>query len=441
LLPPDVNEGHAAFSVSEKNIRFGLSSIKNVGAIAVDAIVSEREKNGKYKSLTDFIRRLADKDVNKRCLESLIRAGAFDSLGGKRSQYIAIFQNIQNGFAQQKKNILEGQLSLFDLDATEKNETSDADELPQMGEFPKRLRLFDEKTLLGIYVSGHPLAEFEETIRPHVNVSSVDFAPAEDENEPALGDGDNVKYGGIITGKSVKYTKAENKAFCFLTVEDMFGAVEVIVFSKIYEKFGARLQEDQVLVIQGRVNVREEEATKLVAQDFLFYEEMPHISVSSGKNSSHNEKITRNEKNSPHENFSHNEKNSSHENFSHNEKISSRENFSNEKNSSHEKFSNEKNSSNENFSNEKNSSHENFSNEKKLKTTFWIKIPKDKTVSPKNVTDILAAHPGDTEVMIYNEAENKKIRADGMFFVTPNDALKLALENLLGDETVKITQK
>jgi DNA polymerase-3 subunit alpha len=360
LLPPDVNEGFAAFSVSENSIRFGLSSIKNVGHAAVEAIVSEREKNGKYKSLTDFIRRLADNDVNKRCLESLIRAGAFDSLGGKRSQYIAVFQNIQNGFSQQKKNTLSGQLSLFDLDDAPQIEASDSDELPTMGEFPKRLRLFDEKTLLGIYVSGHPLAEYEETIRPHVTVSSIDFASEEAENEPALNDGDNVKYGGIITGKSVKYTKAENKAFCFLTVEDMFGAVEIIVFSKIYEKFGARLQEDQVLVIQGRVSVREEEATKLVAQDFLFYEEMPQV-----------------------------------------------------------------------FS----------SHEKKIKSTFWIKIAKDKIISPKSVTDILAAFPGDTEVMIYNEAENKKIRADGMYFVTPSDSLTQAMESLLGKGMVKVTQK
>jgi DNA polymerase-3 subunit alpha len=295
--------------------------------------------------------------VNKRCLESLIRAGAFDSLGGKRSQYIAVHQNIQNGFAQQKKNTVAGQLSIFDLDdSAEQN--SDTDELPVMGEFPKRLLLHDEKTLLGIYVSGHPLAEYEETIRPHVTVTSIDFAESEDGNEKAFSDGDTVKYGGMITGKSVKYTKAENKPFCFLTVEDMCGAVEVIVFSKIYEKFGARLQDDQVLVIQGRVSVREEEAMKLVAQEFLFYEEITVSRAVSPK-----------------------------------------------------------------------------------KETFWLKVPKDKNISLQSITSTLAAHPGNTEVMIFNEAQNKKYLANSMYFVTPCEALTQAMEELLGKGMVKITHK
>jgi DNA polymerase-3 subunit alpha len=371
LLPPDVNEGFSAFSVSEKCIRFGLSTIKNVGHTAVGAIVTEREKNGKYKGITDFIRRLADYDVNKRCLESLIRAGAFDSLGGKRSQYIAVHQNIQNGFAQQKKNTVEGQLSIFDLDDSPV-EISDKDELPNMGEFPKRLLLHDEKTLLGIYVSGHPLAEYEETIRPHVTVTSTDFAESEEESEKILADGDNVKYGGIITGKSVKYTKADNKPFCFLTVEDMYGAVEVIVFSKIYEKFGSRLQEDQVLVIQGRVNVREEEATKLVAQDFLFYEEMPPVPAGRTSDSEGQPQQT----------------------------------------TQHHK-----------------------------KETFWLKVPKDCDVSLQSITSALAAHPGNTEVMIFNEAQNKKYLANSMYFVTPSETLTQAMEKLLGKGMVKITRK
>jgi DNA polymerase-3 subunit alpha len=361
LLPPDVNEGFAAFSVSGDCIRFGLSSIKNVGRATVDALVEEREKNGKFKGITDFIKRLSDSDVNKRCLESLIRAGAFDSLGGKRSQYIAVYHAIQSGYAQQKKNTLQGQLSLFDTDDAPQEVFADNDELPEMGEFPKRLRLSDEKTLLGVYVSGHPLAEYEETIRPHATVTSLDFGDATDDEFAAAAtvkDGNTVKYGGIITEKSVKYTKAENKPFCFLTVEDMYGTVEVIVFSKIYEKFGARLQEEAVLVIQGRVSAREEEATKLVAQDFLFYEEMPPVVGAPTK-----------------------------------------------------------------------------------KTTFWLKVPKDRDVSLKKITDTLAAFPGETQVMIYNEAQNKKYLANSAFFVTPCDALIVAVEELLGAGTAKITER
>ena len=393
LLPPDVNEGFAAFSVAESNIRFGLSAIKNVGRATVDAIVAEREANGKYKGITNFIKRLTDNDVNKRCLESLIRSGAFDSLGGKRSQYIAVYQGIQSGLAVQKKNTLSGQLSLFDMDDNQQVEVADTDELPEMGEFPKRLRLSDERELLGIYVSGHPLSEFEETIRPHATVTSLDFGePSQrEEQETAAAnvqDGDTAKYGGIITGKSVKYTKAENKPFCFLTVEDMYGAVEVIVFSKIYEKFGSRLHEDQVLVIQGRVSAREEEATKLVAQDFLFYEEMPHISV-RGTTSEMPSIVS---KPSP------------------------------------GTFANETKSGTENPKIPTNS--------KKIK--FWLKVPKDSNVSLKSITDTLAAHPGETEVMIYNETLGKKFLADSAFWVTPNDTLTQAMEGLLGEGTVKV---
>ncbi|MCL2197477.1 MAG: DNA polymerase III subunit alpha [Defluviitaleaceae bacterium] len=370
LLPPDVNEGFGAFSVDGENIRFGLSSIKNVGRGAVEALVREREENGKYKGIADFIKRLSDSnDVNKRCLESLIRAGAFDSLGGKRAQYIAVYQDIQTGLALQKKNTLQGQLSLFDMDDSPVDDAPDTDELPDMAEFPKRLRLLDEKTLLGVYVSGHPLAEYEETIRPHATVTSVAFAEAEEGNDftEAINDGDSVKYGGIITAKSVKYTKADNKPFCFLTVEDMYGAVEVMVFSKIYEKFGARLQEDQVLVIQGRVSAREEEATKLVAHDFLFYEEMPPVIGN-----------TRGGEVPP-------------------------------KTSTTQKL-----------------------------PTFWLKVPKAKTVSLKSITDTLAAFPGETRVMIYNEAMNKKFLANSAFWVTPSGALTAAMENLLGEGTVKL---
>ena len=369
LLPPDVNEGFGAFSVAGKNIRFGLSSIKNVGRSTVDALVAEREKNGKYTGLGDFIKRLSDADVNKRCLESLIRSGAFDSLGGLRSQYIAVFANIQNGIAHQKKSTLSGQLSLFDTDP-EPQEIPEGDDLPDIGEFPARLRLLDEKTLLGVYVSGHPLAEYENALRPHITVRSLDFGSGEEEEDEfteiaSAKDGDVVKFGGIITAKSVKYTKAENKPFCFLTVEDMFGPIEVIVFAKIYEKYGSRLAEDTVLIIQGRVSAREDEATKLIAQEFLFYDEIPAV---------------------PHGMRA--------------EQLA-----------------------------------------KKPKTTFWVKVPKNSAASLKSITDVLAAFPGDTQVMIYNEALNKKFLASDTLWVTPCEGLAAAMQSLLGDETVKLVDK
>jgi len=365
LLPPDVNEGFAAFSVSGDSIRFGLSGIKNVGRGAVDALVAEREKNGKFTGIADFIRRMSSGEVNKRCLESLIRSGAFDSLGGKRSQYVAVYANIMDGLAQTKKSTLSGQLSLFDFAPEEEAQDMQGDELPTLAEFPKRLLLHDERELLGVYISGHPLAEYESALSTRANTTTLDFLAidASDEGEPTgrvLKDGDAIKYGGMITAKNVKYTKADNKAFCFLTVEDMYGAVEVIVFSKMYEKFGARLQVEQVVIIQGKVNSREDEATKIVAQDILFYDDIPDVEKSISAPSPQ---------------------------------------------------------------------------------TFWIKVPKTSTAPLKSITDILTAHPGQTQVMIYNEAQNKKFLANKNFWVTISDDLIFKMEGLLGKGMVKVTQR
>jgi DNA polymerase-3 subunit alpha len=271
LLPPDINEGYGHFSVDGACIRFALSAIKNVGRAAVDTIVSERKANGKFKGITDFISRMENGDINKRALESLIKAGAFDSLGGKRSQYMSVYANIMTGISQARKRTMEGQLNLFDMD--DAADDIHADELPPIEELENRVLLSNEKEVLGVYISGHPLSEYEKVLSAYTDNTSMDFRTDED-RENHLKDGDNVKYSGMITEKSVKYTKASNKAMAFLTVEDLYGTVEVIVFSNLYEKFGPRLMNEKVLVIQGKVSAREEEDAKIIANDFLFYEDI-----------------------------------------------------------------------------------------------------------------------------------------------------------------------
>jgi len=380
MLPPDINEGFAVFSVSgEREIRFGLSSIKNVGRGVVNYLVNEREKGGKFTSLTNFIRRMAGADINKRCMESLIRAGAMDSLGGRRSQYITAFEGIMDGQAHTKKSTLSGQLSLFDFDDTPP-EDIDTDNLADINEFPKRLLLFDEKELIGMYLSGHPLAEYVGWLAGYSQLTSLDFAGGtEDTDETAesspdtptkFKDRDVVVYGGMITAKSVKYTKADNKPFCFLTVEDIYGPVEVIVFSKMYEKFGGRLQNDQVIVVQGRVSFREDEATKITAQDILFYDDMAYETSSLAVPRLAEAEVSRD----------------------------------------HEP-----------------------------KQTFWIKIPAGCNIQLKSITDILTTHYGTTRVMIYNEAQGKKIQARPEYWVTPSELLERDLEALLGGGCVKVT--
>jgi DNA polymerase-3 subunit alpha len=285
LLPPDVNTGLATFSVDGGNIRYGLTCIKNVGRHTVDALVRERAENGAFTGMADFVKRMSTTgDVNKRCIESLVRAGAFDSLGGKRSQYLNTFPGLVDGLAQQRKSTIVGQLSLFETDDAPPAHVT-TDELPPIAELPQRVLLSDERTLLGVYVSGHPLADYAETLATHANVTSVDFVPesgealdaeeSETETITQLKDKQIVKYGGMITAKKTQHTKRDGSEFAFLTVEDMHGSVEVLVFPKVYEKHKDKLHVEQVLLVNGRVSVREDEAPKITADSLTMYEDIP----------------------------------------------------------------------------------------------------------------------------------------------------------------------
>ena len=269
VIPPDINEGYGHFSVSvhaspvhvsNDAIRFGLSAIKNVGRGAIEALVAERDANGPYAGITDFIRRISGKgeNINKRLIEGLIKAGAFDSFGGKRAQYMNMYKGIIDGIAGTRKRVIEGQMSLFG------EKEVDTDVLPQVDEFDQRTLLNDEKEALGLYISGHPLKEYEQALAEHTNTTS-----------PALlaemQDRRRVIYGGMITGRSVKYTRASGKPMAFITVEDLYGAVEVVVFSQLYERHGPRLLVDQVIVVEGQVSLREDEEAKLVADRVRFF--------------------------------------------------------------------------------------------------------------------------------------------------------------------------
>lgn len=264
LLPPDINEGFGHFSVSEGQIRFGLAAIKNVGRNAVEALVTEREKNGPFLSLTDFCSRMESGEWNKRGLESLVKAGALDSLGGKRSQYMACYKGILDGIGQSRKNNIAGQMNLFDLGGPSAA-SAQTDELPQIGEFPQRELLAMEKEVLGIYVSGHPLAVYEKELRRKVSHTSIDFLP-EEENEDRMQvtEGTKVSVGGMIAAKSVKYTR-NNEKMCFLTLEDLQGTMEVIVFPKVMEQCGPFLEEESVVLVKGRANVSADGEAKVIA--------------------------------------------------------------------------------------------------------------------------------------------------------------------------------
>lgn len=272
ILPPDINAGEVGFSVSGGSIRYALTAIKSVGKPVIDAIVSEREERGPYKNLKDFITRVADKDINKRAIENFIKSGALDGLGGTRKQFMSIYVQILDHIQQDKKNNMAGQISLFDIVSEEQKEEFEI-RMPEVGEYSKEMLLAFEKEVLGIYISGHPLEEYEEMWRKQITNTTADFLLDEETGVSVVQDGAAATVGGIITDKKIKYTK-NDKVMAFLQIEDLVGTVEVIVFPKDYEKNSAKLFEDNKVFIRGRVSAEEEKDGKLICERITAFDEI-----------------------------------------------------------------------------------------------------------------------------------------------------------------------
>lgn len=273
ILPPDINEGEAGFSVSGNAIRHALTAIKNIGRPVIDAIVKERTEHGKFNSLKNFIERTAGLDVNKRAIEHFIKSGAFDSFGCTRRQlmsvYVQILDSIQNG----KKGVMSGQMSLFDIVSEEEKAELEI-KMPDVGEYDKELLLSFEKEVLGFYVSGHPMEEYEALWSKYITAKTTDFYLDEETHRTVVEDGSRVTIGGMIMDKKIKYTK-NDQIMAFLTVEDMVGSVEVIVFPKDYEKNSYKLTDENKVFIQGRVSVEEERDGKLISEKITAFDEIP----------------------------------------------------------------------------------------------------------------------------------------------------------------------
>ena len=279
LLPPDINEGESGFSVSNGCIRYALTAIKGVGRPVIESIVQERRQRGPFTNLKDFITRVADKDVNKRAIENFIKAGALDSLSGSRKQFMSVYVQNLDHITREKKNNLAGQISLFDIAAKEDKDDYDI-KMPDVGEYTKGMLLSFEKEVLGIYISGHPLEEYEELWKKHITNTTNDFALEEDGNEAQEQTGGAVRVrdqamaivGGMIVDKTIKYTK-QDKVMAFLTLEDLVGSVEVIVFPKDYERYSHLLMEDAKVFIKGRVALEEDKDSKLICEQIVSFEE------------------------------------------------------------------------------------------------------------------------------------------------------------------------
>ncbi len=271
ILPPDINEGEAGFSVSEGAIRYALTAIKGVGWPVIEAIVAERKARGRFTNLKDFITRVADLDVNKRAIENFIKAGALDSLGGTRKQCMSVYVQILDHITKDKKNNLAGQLSLFDIATEDQKEEFDI-RMPEVGEYPKEMMLGFEKEVLGIYVSGHPLEEYQELWERTISNRTTDFMLDEESDTVVAEDGRTTIIGGLIADKNVKYTK-NDQIMAFLNIEDLVGNVEVIVFPRDYERYANLLTEDAKVFIKGRIAVEEEKDGKVICEQIATFED------------------------------------------------------------------------------------------------------------------------------------------------------------------------
>lgn len=272
ILPPDINESYAKFTVSQGKIRFGLAAVKNVGKAAIESIVEERKRGGKFVSFIDFCQRVDSGCLNKRMVESLIKCGAFDSLNVRRSQLLAVFEKILDGVHQDKRRNIEGQFSMFDSISPNEKGNIAGDIFPDIKEFPEKTLLSMEKEMTGIYISGHPLSSYEKELK---RISTVNSAELNELYENINGvsssnihDGSIIKIGGIIVNKQNKITK-NNNLMAFATLEDLYGTVELIIFPNTLEKYSKYIYEDSIVIVKGRVSINEDDAPKIICESIL----------------------------------------------------------------------------------------------------------------------------------------------------------------------------
>ena len=279
MMPPDINEGESGFSVTYQDgkpaIRYALNAIKGVGTNVIDAIVEERTQSGEFLDFQDFCSRVTalSTDVNKRVIENLIKAGAFDSFGNTRKQLMSVYSRILDSLASSKKNDLEGQMSLFDF-APQEVRQQYAITMPDVGEYPKEMKLAFEKEVIGVYVSGHPLDDYIDLWKAHVTKHAVDFILDDETNRTNVEDGATETVGGLVTDCKIKYTK-NDKVMAFVTLEDLTGSVEVIVFPRDYEVSQTALSEENKVFIKGRVSAEEDKDAKLICEQVTSFDDVP----------------------------------------------------------------------------------------------------------------------------------------------------------------------
>lgn len=272
ILPPDVNEGEGNFTTASGGIRYGMSAIKGLGENVTDAIVRDREERGPYKSLTDLIERLAG-SINKKGLEALIKSGALDGLSGTRREKMAVYEQVLDSISHEKHSKMAGQLSLFDIAPNDDLSTLEV-KMPVLGEFDVETKLAFEKEMLGVYLSGHPLESYQDMLKSVCNATSLDFAYDEEEGMVNVAPCKDYILGGIASVVNIKLTR-NNQRMAFITLEDLVGSVEVIVFPRDFEKYKELIEEGRKYIISGKASLEENDAAKLIAGKIIPFEEVP----------------------------------------------------------------------------------------------------------------------------------------------------------------------
>lgn len=267
VLPPDINESYVDFSVVGEKIRFGIAAIKNVGKGAIQAVIEAREKKGNFTGFTDFCEKVNLSDVNKRAIESMIKSGCFDSLLLKRAQLLNVYEKVSDSVVNNRKRNIDGQMSLFSMGS--QIELSKKDDFPDIKEFDKKYLLTMEKEMMGLYISGHPLDEYQDEVDIYTNIRISEIININHEEDSSLEykveDGQRVVIGGIISSVNIKSTR-KNEIMAFIKVEDVITGIEVIVFPKVYQGSTSLLHEDTIVLIKGRISIREDEQPKIIAE-------------------------------------------------------------------------------------------------------------------------------------------------------------------------------
>ncbi|MFR8869448.1 DNA polymerase III subunit alpha [Paraclostridium sordellii] len=270
VLKPDINKSFTKFSVEHNSIRFGLAAVKNVGVNVLNNIIAEREAGGEFKDFNEFCKRLDSKDSNKRIIESLIKCGAFDEMGDNRASLLLGYEKLLESISMDRKKNLAGQVSLFDgfgMDESMSNDIQNMYTLPKVNELEEKERLYLEKEVLGMYVSGHPLSQYKEELKKNTTINNADLNDSKDDYVSYLNLNEKeVVMGGIIVNKTIRTTK-RNDLMAIIELEDLYGVIEVIVFPQVLQKYNTIIQEDKIIYVEGRLSIKEDENAKLIARE------------------------------------------------------------------------------------------------------------------------------------------------------------------------------